>query len=201
MEFRKVITDMKSRIECIPLDEAVRLGSEMGVREVQAGKNAFRMLAHHPDLVRHLYGLLTMLSTRNKLDSRLRELMIMRIAWTTGSEYAWFQHFRIATTQAGVSPEEILAVRDWRGSELFGPTERAVLAAVDDTCAHGKVSDAVWAECGRHLKEPAVLIEMVVAIANWIMFSQLLQSLRVPLEAGAAPWPPDGKGPTPAGIY
>ncbi len=188
---------MKSRMECIPLEEALRLGSEMGVGEAQAGKNAFRTLAHHPDLVRHVYGLLIMLSTRNKLDARLRELIIMRIAWTTGSEYEWFQHYRIATTQAGVSPEEIVAVRDWRKSNLFGPADRAVLAAVDDTREHGKVSDAVWAECEQHLREPAVLIEMVVAIANWIMISQLLQSLGVPLEGGAAPWRPDGKGPTP----
>jgi hypothetical protein len=39
---------------------------------------------------------------------------------------------------------------------------------------------------------------MVVAIGNWTMFSQLLQSLRVPLEDGAAPWPPDGKAPATA---
>ena len=187
---------MKSRMECVPLEDALRLGSEMGIGEVQAGKNAFRMLARHPDLVRQLYGLLTMLATRSTLDSRLRELIIMRIGWTTGSEYEWFQHYHIAITQAGVTPEELLAVRDWRKSELFGPAERAVLAAVDDTCEHGKVSDAVWAECERHLKDPAVLIEMVVAIANWIMFSQLLQTLRVPLEDGAVPWPPDGTSPT-----
>jgi len=188
---------MKSRIEPMLLEDAVRLGSEMGIGEVQAGKNAFRALARHPDLVRHLYGLLTMLASRNKLDSRLRELIIMRIGWTTGSKYEWFQHYRIATTQAGVTPEEILAVRDWRKSELFGPAERAVLAAVDDTRERGKVSDAVWAECEQHLREPAVLIEMVVAIGNWIMFSQILQSLQVPIEGNSAPWPPDGKGPAP----
>jgi len=187
---------MKNRMERVPLEQALRLGNEMGIGEVQAGKNAFRALARHPDLARHVYGLLNMLATRNKLDARLRELIIMRIGWTTGSEYEWFQHYRIATTQAGVTPEEIVAVRDWRKSDLFGPADRAVLAAVDDTREHGKVSDAVWAECEQHLREPAVLIEMVVAIANWIMISQILQSLRVPLEAGAAPWPPDGKGPT-----
>ena len=192
---------MKSRIECIPLEDAVRLGSEMGIGAVQAGKNAFRTLARHPDLVRHVYGLLTMLASRNKLASRLRELIIMRIGWTTGSEYEWFQHYGIATTQAVVTPDELLAVRDWRKSSLFGPAERAVLAAVDDTRELGKVSDAVWAECERHLRDPAVLVEMVVAIGNWIMISQILQSLRVPLEAGAAPWPPDGKAPTPTRLY
>jgi alkylhydroperoxidase family enzyme len=188
---------MKSRIEGLPQDEAVRLGGEMGIGAVQAGKNAFRGLARHPDLVRHLYGLLTMLASRNKLASRLRELIIMRIGWTTGSAYEWFQHYEIATTRAGVSSEEILAVRDWRKSKLFGPADRAVLAAVDDTREHGKVSDAVWAECEQHVGDAPVLIEMVVAIGNWIMFSQILQSLQVPIEGGSAPWPPDGKGPTP----
>jgi hypothetical protein len=53
----------------------------------------------------------------------------------------------------------------------------------------------VWAECARELKEPAVLVEMVVAIGNWTMFAQLLQSLNVEIEEGATPWPPDGKAP------
>ncbi len=190
---------MGSRLQCIPLEEALRLGHELGIKEAQAGKNAFRTLAHHPELVRHMFGLLNMLAARNKLDARLRELIIMRIAWTTGSAYEWFQHYRIATTQAGVTPEEIVAVRDWKRSDLFSPADRAVLAAVDDTHEHGKVSDATWAQCVQQLKAPAVLIEMLVAIGNWIMISQVLQSLRVPIEEDTAPWLPDGNGP-PANI-
>lgn len=186
---------MAGRIELASVDEAQRLGREIGITDAQAGRSAFRMLAHHPDLARHVYGLLTMLSSRNKLDTRLRELIIMRLAWMTGSEYAWFQHYRISTTAAGITPEEIVAVRDWKRSALFGPADRAVLAAADDTLENGKISDAVWAECERNLKEPALLIEMVLAIANWTLFSQLLQSLQVPLEEGAVPWPPDGVRP------
>ena len=185
---------MARRVEYVSVEEAQRLGREFGINEAQAGRSAFRMLANHPDLVKHVYGLLTMLSTRNKLPSRLRELIIMRLAWRAGSEYAWFQHYRIAT-QAGISSEEIVAVRDWRKSDLFGAAERAVLAAADDTCDRGKVSDAVWAECAREIKEPAALVEMVVAIGNWTMFAQLLQSLEVEIEEGATPWPPDGKAP------
>ena len=184
-----------SRLKPVPIEEARRLGAEMGINEAQAGRAAFRMLANHPDLVKHVYGLLTMLSTRNKLDGRLRELIIMRLAWMAGCEYAWFQHYRIATTLNGITPEEIVAVRDWRKSKLFSAADRAVLAAADDTREHGKISDAVWAECARLLKEPAVLVEMVLAIANWTMFAQLLNSLEVTIEDGATPWPPDGKAP------
>ena len=37
--------------------------------------------------------------------------------------------------------------------------------------------------------------QLVVAIGNWTMFSQLLKSLRVPLEVGVEAWPPDGQAP------
>ena len=189
---------MKPRLELVPVEEARRLGAEMGLGEAQASRSAFRMLAHHPDLVRHVYGLLKMLATRNKLPSRLRELMIMRIGWATASEYEWFQHYRIARTE-GLSDAELVAIRDWRSSELFSEADRAVLAAVDDTRERGEISDAVWAQCEQLLKEPAVLVEMVVMIGNWMLFSQLLKTLRVPIEAGATPWPPDGKAPAAAG--
>ena len=185
---------MARRLEYVSVEEARRLGAEFGIGEAQASRSAFRMLANHPDLVKHVYGLLTMLSSRNKLPTRLRELVIMRLAWRAGCDYAWFQHYRIAT-QAGVTPEEIVAVRDWRSADFFGSAERAVLAAADDTCERGKISDVVWAECSSELKEPAMLVEMVVAIGNWTMFAQLLRSLEVGIEEGAAPWPPDGKAP------
>jgi len=185
---------MKPRIEPVPREEAVRIGASMDVKEVQAAKNAFRTLAHHPDLVRNVYGLLLQLSNRNKLDTRLRELVIMRIAWTTKCAYAWFQHYRIAL-QAGLTTEEIVAVRDWRNATHFDAAERAVLAATDDTIVFGSISNAVWAECERVLKDPVLLVEMVAAIGNWSMISQVLQSLRVEIEEGGAPWPPDGKAP------
>ncbi|MGZ5172043.1 MAG: carboxymuconolactone decarboxylase family protein [Burkholderiales bacterium] len=189
---------MKQRLELVPVEEARRLGAEMGIGEAQASRSAFRMLAYHPDLVRHVYGLLKMLATRNKLPSRLRELMIMRIGWTTGSEYEWFQHYRIAKAEAGLADAELVALRDWRSSELFSEADRAVLAAVDDTRERGEISDAVWTQCEQLFKEPAVLVEMVVMIGNWMLFSQLLKTLRVPIEDGATPWPPDGKAPAAA---
>ena len=68
-----------------------------------------------------------------------------------------------------------LGIRFDQLSELVGALEQfrnvridglmTHLAAADDTLERGSISDAVWAECERHLKEPAVLIEMVLAIA------------------------------------
>ena len=38
-------------------------------------------------------------------------------------------------------------------------------------------------------------VEMVVCLANWIMFSNLLRTLEIPVEDGVMSWPPDGKMP------
>ena len=186
---------MKSRIAWIPTEEAIRLGTDLGLSETQATRGAFRMMANNPELAAKVYGLLMMLVTHNKMPLRLRELIVLRIAWTTGSEYEWFQHYLIATTEAGLTEQDVLAVRHWNTSDRLGPGDQAVLAAVDDTIREGKISDAVWDECARYMREPAVLVEMVIAIGTWIMFSQIFQSLEVPLQQGASSWPPDGNAP------
>jgi 3-hydroxyisobutyrate dehydrogenase-like beta-hydroxyacid dehydrogenase len=105
---------------------------------------------------------LIQLLENNKLDTRLRELMIMRIGWVTGSAYEWTQHWRVATT-AGVPPEDVLAVRDRRRSELLTPADKAILAATDE-CLEGKsISDAAWADVVKHVTNPGQQVEFIIA--------------------------------------
>jgi alkylhydroperoxidase family enzyme len=53
------------------------------------------------------------------------------IGWVTGSAYEWTNHWRVATT-AGIPPEDILAIRDWRNSQRLTQADKAVLAATDE---------------------------------------------------------------------
>jgi alkylhydroperoxidase family enzyme len=130
------------------------------------------------------------------LDARLRELIIMRIGWVTGSVYEWTQHWRVARL-LDVPERDLLAVKDWRSAAHFGAAERAVLAATDETLRDGTISDETWAACQHALpRDPAVLVELVAAIGNWRLFSGLLRSLGVPLEDGVEPWPPQGVPPS-----
>jgi alkylhydroperoxidase family enzyme len=125
----------------------------------------------------------------------LRELVIMRIGWLTGCDYEWTQHWRVAS-RLGVTADDLLGVRDWRGYRGFGSTERAVLAATDDVVRDGAVSAESWAACARELHgDTTVLIELVTAIGAWRMVASILQSLKVPLEEGVSSWPPDGRSP------
>lgn len=189
---------MAERVPLVPVEEALKVAERIGLQSRFARGGAFRTLAHNPDLVKAVYGQLTTLLLHNKFDTRLRELMIMRIGWVTGSVYEWTQHWRVAT-EAGIPSEDILAVRDWRNADRLTAADRAILTATDESLAGQTISDTTWAEVTKHVTDPAEQVEFVVALGNWTLFSILLRNLRVPLEDGITPWPPDGAVP-PAAI-
>jgi alkylhydroperoxidase family enzyme len=182
------------RVARLAVDDAKRAAAEAGIPEMMAELSVFQVLLHNPNAAAALNGMLHHLLWKGTLDARLRELIIMRLGWATGSEYEWTQHWRVAIG-LGVDADDLLALRDWRASDRFGAAERAVLAATDDVLATGAISDASWASCAEVLRDPALLVELVAVIGNWHLFSSLLRSLQVPLEAGVAAWPPDGSRP------
>jgi len=185
-----------ARIVMLDLDEARRRAAEVGVSDAAAQLSIFRLLLHQPQLAKWVHDLIMGLLWKSSFDPRLRELVIMRLGWATGSVYEWTQHWSIAVDWLGVDPDDLLAVRNWSASTRFGPAERAVLAAVDEVVADGFVSSGTWAACRAHVTaDPVELIEMVSSIGTWRMVSSLLRSLDVPLEPGRDPWPPDGNAP------
>lgn len=189
----------EARIPLLGEDDARQLGKDHGVPSSMAPLNVFRAMLNHPVMAASVGNLLAnLLYKANKLDGSLRELIIMRIGWRTGAVYEWTQHWRVCMNM-NIDPDLVLAVRDWRNASALTEAQMAVLAATDETLEQGRISDATWAECCRHLATQEERIEMVLAISNWRTFSELLQSLRIPLEDGVEAWPPDGKKPPAAG--
>jgi len=183
---------MSPRVPMVSLERARELGEAMGLPARRTQSEAFRVVANNPGVARVAFSQLLQLLENNRFDTRLRELMIMRIAWVTGSAYEWTQHWRVAAT-AGIPPEDVLAVRDWRSAPQLTPADRAILAATDE-CLDGKsISDASWAEVAKHVADPAQQVEFIIAMGNWLAFSMLFRNLRIPLADGVAVWPPDGQ--------
>ena len=184
-----------SRVPRLPLNEAKAAADEAGVPNYMAELAIFQVLLNHPRLACAVNDLLAIMLWRGTLDSRLRELVIMRIGWLTASNYEWTQHWRVAQG-LGVSADDLLGVRDWQSYRAFGPAERAVLSATDDVVRDGAVSAQSWLACQRDVStDPAVLVELVTAIGAWRMVASILHSLQVPLDDGLASWPPDGQPP------
>jgi len=88
-------TTMTARVPMVSLEHARELGDAMGMPARRTQSEAFRTLANNPGVARVAYSQLMQLLENNKFDTRLRELMIMRIGWVTGSAYEWTQHWRV----------------------------------------------------------------------------------------------------------
>ncbi|HEV2188551.1 MAG TPA: carboxymuconolactone decarboxylase family protein [Stellaceae bacterium] len=181
---------MALRVPMVSPERARDVGEAMGMPARRTGSEAFRVVANNPGVARVAFSQLMQLLENNKFDTRLRELMIMRIGWVTGSAYEWTNHWRVATT-AGIPPEDILAVRDWKNSDRLDAADKAILAATDECLAGKSISDATWAEVAKHVTDPGQQVEFIVAMGNWLMFSMLFRNLRIPLAEGVAVWPPD----------
>jgi alkylhydroperoxidase family enzyme len=192
-----MMTPPDARIPMLDVDDARAAAARVGVPEGMADLSVFKVLLRHEDLAARVNGLLHQLLWNGALDARLRELIIMRIGWRQGSMYEWTQHWRVAR-MLEIPEDDLVAVRDWKASDRFDRADRAVLAATDETLGSGAISARTWSELEATVPDEWARLEVVIAIANWSMFAQLLRSLEVPLEEGVDPWPPDGAVPEPA---
>jgi len=183
------------RVDLLPLDEARRAASEVEMIAPFAELNIFRVMLHRPRTAKALSDLLVSLLFGGELDDRLRELLIMRIGWVTGSDYEWTQHWKIAREQFGCTDQDLLELRgDWRSSTHFGDDERTLLAAVDALLEEGTLPGDLAKRCLDGFGRDAT-IELATAVGCWRLVSKVTNALRIPLEEGVASWPPDGESP------
>ena len=186
------MSEQAGRVALLSTEAAIKAAEAESLMPQMAELNIFRALLRQPKLAKAVSDLLVSLLFHGTLDVRVRELIIMRLGWETGSVYEWAQHWRVAR-QLDVPEEDILGVRDWRASDRFDEIDRVVLAATDETLADGVISPATWDDCKRLLGDTTDLVEMVAAIGCWRMISSVVRSLDIPLEEGVSPWPPDGR--------
>ena len=183
------------RVDILPLDDAREAAKAVDMIPAFAELNIFRVMLHRPKTAKALSDLLVSLLFGGELDDRLRELLIMRIGWTTGSNYEWTQHWKIAREQFGCTDQDLLELRgDWRNSAHFGDDEKTLLSAVDALLEEGTLSADLAGRCLERFGRNAT-IELTTAVGCWHLVSKLTNALQIPLESGIASWPPDGKQP------
>jgi 4-carboxymuconolactone decarboxylase len=109
------------------------------------------------------------------LSGQHRELLILRVAWRTRSGYEWVQHSRMGV-DAGLSEEQVEAVREGPASAVWSPLERTLVTAVDEMIDDHAVGDATWAELAAHF-EPAEIFELLFLVGGYLCLAAVLNSI------------------------
>lgn len=145
--------------------------------------NIFRTLARTPQALTAFLGWGShLLSRRNSLPPRERELVILRTGFLCKSGYEWMQHHRIGL-DCGLTAEEIERIK--AGAEAAGwtPLESAMLLATDELVRDHFISDTTWAALA-DLGDQGRM-SLVYTVGQYTQVSMMLNSFGVQLEDGS----------------
>jgi AhpD family alkylhydroperoxidase len=139
--------------------------------------NVFTTLARHRRLFRRWLLFAGALMPGGKLPRRDSELVILRVAHNTGSEYEWAQHERLGRA-GGLSDMEIARVHEGAAAPGWSERQALILAAVDELHDGNRIGAKTWSGLTRHL-EPIKLIELCMLAGHYAMLAGTLNSLQV----------------------
>jgi alkylhydroperoxidase family enzyme len=111
--------------------------------------NIFKVLAHHPKLVKRWTPFAGHILGKQTLPFRDRELLILRIGWLNQAEYEFAQHELIAR-KGGVSEADVVRLKDGPKAAGWSEKEAALLQVADDHLDKYLVSDETVAAQYRH---------------------------------------------------
>ena len=173
------------RIAPLELDSLTPEQAE-ALAPVQGGRlgplNIFRTLAHAPKaLTRFLEWGSYVLSRRNALPGRTRELAILRTGWNCGAGYEWTQHHAIGL-EAGLTIAEIEAIKLGADAPGWSPLDAAILTACDELVRDHFIGDETWAALAA-LGDKGRM-DLVFTVGQYTQVSMMLNSFGVQLDAG-----------------
>ncbi len=154
--------------------------------------NIFRTFVNAPKAAR---GFLAwgnyVLSRRNDLPAREREIVILRIGYLCKSGYEWTQHVGIGRRE-GLTAEEIARIKQGAGAAGWSSADAALLTASDELHHDQFITDATWAALKAHFTDKQCM-DVVFTAGQYTQVSMILNSFGVQLDEGQT-LDPDLKG-------
>ena len=140
--------------------------------------NIYRLMLHSPALANAGFDLNQAVRYGTEIDGQSRELAVIRVAILNGVEYVQRAHGPVYALQEGLTPEQVAALSDWRGSQLFNAQQRALLAYTDAMTENIEVTDDVFDNARQHFSERQI-VELTLLIGAYNMLTRFLKALKV----------------------
>ena len=129
------------------------------------------VLARQPDLLSPFLGWAASLALKGGLSHRDHELLALRTAYRCGSPFEWIEHTQYAR-DAGLSEDEIAAVREPAASGEWSARERSLLDAADELTSGFNITDEKWNALTRDYPA-SELVEILFVVGQYTMLSMV----------------------------
>ncbi len=173
-----------ARLKALEIDEVEPIAQEMYEKSIEAtGKvlNLFKVLSHSQKIARDWNRFGTTLLRKGKLAAGIRELAIIRVGELAHSQYELTAH-RAIGLQVGLTQEQIDAIADWEGADVFSAKELAVLQYTDEVAKDIAATDRAFGRL-EDFFTPEEIVELTVNIGFYGMVVRILESLQVDMES------------------
>lgn len=151
-------------------------------REKGPSREIMHYLAQHPVLTRCFMVFGHEILFNSLLPDRERELVTLYVAWLTRSDYEWLSHVAFGL-HVGLTDEDIEAVKQGPDSPHWSGLDRDLLRAVDQILDSYAIDDDLWAALSSEF-DHRQMIELLFTVGNYMLFSAVLNGLRIPMEPG-----------------
>lgn len=182
------------RIHPVPDDKLTADQTDILAPMIKTGRvlNIFRTLVGAPKAARAFLAWGGyVLSRRNELPMREREIVIMRIGFLCRSGYEWTQHKAISL-KAGLTEAEIERIKIGATAPGWTQAEAALLKASDELHHDQFITDATWSALRETLTEKQCM-DVVFTVGQYTQVSMILNTFGVQLDPGQT-LDPDLKG-------
>ena len=143
--------------------------------------NIFKMMANAETCFIPLTRLGGAILSRQQLDAKLRELVILMVAKIEGGEYEWIQHVPIAIS-VGATPAQVDALEhDAIDSPCFSEVERAALRFTEEVVNRVKADEGTVRELTKFLS-PREIVELILAIGFYMTMARHTETTRTDLD-------------------
>jgi len=122
------------------------------------------------------------------LTGRQREILLLRIGVLCRAEYEWAAHYRIGLN-SGLTEADIDGIVAGPDRGEGDPAENLLMKATDELHRDAVVSAETWAALEKHFN-PRQMLDIVVAVGGYRMFSMAMNTYGVQLDPGGMRLPP-----------
>ena len=149
-------------------------------REKGSRFNIILTFAHHAFMAGAFNNYYKTFLSNSTLSLRTREIITLRVAWRHRSEYEWTQHVAIGKG-AGLSDEQIEALRHEAETPVWSDLERLVIRAVDELASQSRIGEATWAELSKQMNRKQIM-ELPFIVGSYTLLCYAVNSMGVQLE-------------------
>lgn len=144
--------------------------------------NIYRVMAHHPELLRAWAAHRDHLVLANALGPRLTETIVLRIAARLGSDYEWAHH-TVRGRQSGL-PDELISAISRTPDELTGQ-EALIVGAVDQLIGQYRLDEDTKRELWR-LIGPKGILDLMALVGMYSTLAFIGSSFSVEIDKDIA---------------